>query len=204
MSALAEANRRSGFSRPLRVEEVPNEGLDVTVSATDAERRVIASEDGLEALTKLEGALHVAPWRNGGFAVTGEMRARITQICVVTLDPFDSEIVEPIDVKFAPALAGVTATATRTAAGRRTRGRTAEAAEAPAPIFEFKAEDRPDPIVDGQIDLGTLVAEFLALGLDPYPRKPGVKFEEAPPLDDTGESPFAKLEVLKENLPRRG
>lgn len=201
MSAPVEADRRSGFSRPLRVEEVPKEGLDITISATDAERRAIAAEDGLEALTKLEGALHVAPWRNGGLAVTGEMRARITQICVVTLDPFDSEIVEPMDVKFAPALAGVTATVTRRAAGRRTR---AETAEAPASIFEFKAEDRPDPIIDGTIDLGTLVAEFLALGLDPYPRKPGVKFEEAPPLDDTGESPFAKLEVLKETLPRRG
>jgi hypothetical protein len=204
MSAPVEANRRSGFSRPLRAEEVPKEGLDLTVSATEAERRAIAAEDGLEALTKLEGALHVGPWRNGGLAVTGEMRARITQICVVTLDPFDSEIVEPVDVKFAPALAGVTATVTRRAAGRRTRGGTVETAEAPAPIFEFKAEDRPDPIIDGTIDLGTLVAEFLALGLDPYPRKPGVKFEEAPPLDDTGESPFAKLEVLKQNLPRRG
>ena len=45
-------------------------------------------------------------------------------------------------------------------------------------------EDAPDPIVDGKIDLGALAAEFLALGLDPYPRKPGVAF--APPRRPRG------------------
>ena len=32
-------------------------------------------------------------------------------------------------------------------------------------------EDAPDPIVDGKVDLGALAAEFIALALDPYPRK---------------------------------
>ena len=53
-------------------------------------------------------------------------------------------------------------------------------------------EDPPDPIVDGRIDLGALAVEFLALALDPYPRKPGAEFtpppEEAPP-----DSPFDAL-----------
>ena len=37
--------------------------------------------------------------------------------------------------------------------------------------------DIPDPLVGGRIDFGALTAEFLALGLDPYPRKPGIAFE---------------------------
>ena len=41
---------------------------------------------------------------------------------------------------------------------------------------ELADEDRPDPVVDGKIDLGAVAAEFFALGLDPYPRKPGVEF----------------------------
>jgi uncharacterized metal-binding protein YceD (DUF177 family) len=204
MSAPVEVNRRSGFSRPLRVEGVAEEGLDLSISATETERQAIAAEDGLEALTKLEAALHVAPWRNGGLAVTGEMRARITQICVVTLDPFDSEIVEPIDVKFAPAPAAVIRTVTRKAAGNRAPRAFREAAEAPATTIELQGDDPPEPIIDGQIDLGALVAEFLALGLNPYPRKPGVEFEEAPAPNDAGESPFAKLEVLKRNPAGRG
>ena len=53
-------------------------------------------------------------------------------------------------------------------------------------------EDAPDPIVDGQIDLGALAAEFMLLGLDPYPRKPGVEF--APPSEqDAQDTPFARL-----------
>ena len=52
--------------------------------------------------------------------------------------------------------------------------------------------DAPDPIVDGKIDLGALAAEFLALGLDPYPRKPGAEF--APPAaDEPPDSPFDAL-----------
>jgi hypothetical protein len=56
-------------------------------------------------------------------------------------------------------------------------------------------QDPPDSIIHGQIDLGALAAEFLALNLDLYPRKPGVTFEnmyvggEASGTD----SPFAGL-----------
>jgi hypothetical protein len=57
--------------------------------------------------------------------------------------------------------------------------------------------DPPDPIIGGRIDLGALAAEFLSLGLDPYPRKPGVDFE-APEGDAPGEeSPFAALGKLR-------
>ena len=53
-------------------------------------------------------------------------------------------------------------------------------------------EDEPDPLVDGKIDLGALAAEFFALGLDPYPRKPGVAFE--PPAEPEPQAtPFAVL-----------
>jgi hypothetical protein len=63
-------------------------------------------------------------------------------------------------------------------------------------------EDELDPIVDGKLDLGALRVDFLALGLDPYPRKPGVEFVE--PASEAGtdrDSPFASLARLKN--PRR-
>jgi uncharacterized metal-binding protein YceD (DUF177 family) len=64
----------------------------------------------------------------------------------------------------------------------------------------LETDDPPDPIIAGRIDLGALVTEFLALSLDPYPRKPGVEFEDAPtaPDDRLEESPFAKLAALKD------
>ena len=56
--------------------------------------------------------------------------------------------------------------------------------------------DPPEPIVNGRIDLGAVTAEFLALGLDPYPRKPGVAYEPAPERDPA-DSPFAALAKMK-------
>jgi hypothetical protein len=53
-------------------------------------------------------------------------------------------------------------------------------------------------MVDGVVDLGAIATEFLILGIDPYPRKPGAVFE--PPQSGDGEaSPFAALAALKKN-----
>jgi hypothetical protein len=56
--------------------------------------------------------------------------------------------------------------------------------------------DDPEPLVDGKIDLGALATEFLILGLDPYPRKPGAVFDP-PPEERSGDGPFAGLAKLK-------
>ena len=50
-------------------------------------------------------------------------------------------------------------------------------------------------IVDGRIDLGGLAGEFLALGLDPYPRKPDASFDLGEPEPER-DSPFAALSGL--------
>ena len=53
----------------------------------------------------------------------------------------------------------------------------------------------PEPLIGGVVDLGALAIEFLILGLDPYPRKPGAVFE--PPQDHKPEAgPFAALAKL--------
>jgi hypothetical protein len=101
MSGHADPQVRPPFSRPLLVEDVPPEGLDLTISATEPSATPSRRRTGWRGWPSWKAAACRAVARDG-LAVTGEMRARVTQICVVTLDPFDSEIVEPIDVKFAP------------------------------------------------------------------------------------------------------
>jgi hypothetical protein len=64
---------------------------------------------------------------------------------------------------------------------------------APEETFSLTDEDEPDPIIDGKIDLGALTAEFFALGLDPYPRKPGAALDEEPANTEGTDSPFAAL-----------
>ena len=120
-----------------------------------------------------------------GLRVTGRVAARVRQVCVVSLDEFASDIDEPVDVRFVPEVEAETLAA-------------AHAARSPG-ADDDEADDLPDPIIGGRIDLGALVAEALVLGLDPYPRKPGVAFSEPalPEPDAPAASPFAVLRDLK-------
>ena len=69
---------------------------------------------------------------------------------------------------------------------------------APDDVVRMGERDPPEPIENGRIDLGAVTAEFLALGLDPYPRKPGVAFESGPGRDPA-DSPFAALAKMKKS-----
>lgn len=172
------------FSHPIVVAEVPEGGTDVSISADAETLRALADADNLPNIESLDADFHIARKPGERFNVSGEMRAKVTQICVVSLEPFESLIVEPIDVDFASPKEAAELSAKWDAAQ--------EAAH-----FEL-GEDPPDPIVDGQIDLGALAAEFLALGLDPYPRKPGVTFEPPSAGESAPETPFSVLKQLKE------
>jgi uncharacterized metal-binding protein YceD (DUF177 family) len=161
------------LTRPVDVSNVPPHGLTARVEATEEERAALARDFKLPAIRALVGEYRLKASAKG-VHVAGTVRAAITQVCVVTLDPFDSDLVEDVEVDFAES-AGMPA-------------------EPPTEMHEYEP---PDEIVNGHIDLGALTAEFLALGLDPYPRKPGVDFtyEEGGRGTD---SPFAALGKLKE------
>jgi hypothetical protein len=159
------------FSRPVRVDSIPRDGLEQTIEASQSERAALAKRMGLPAIERLAADFAIHRVGGGIIEVRGEVRARLTQTCVVSLEPFDISLEEPIEVRFAAP-----------AEAPRPRARSIEAPEADWP--EPGDADPPDPIVDGRIDLGALAAEFLSLGLDPYPRKPGAEFpqgDDAPP-----------------------
>ncbi len=158
------------FSRPFEVNALPKDGETVTIEANAKEREALAAFLKLPSIEALTAMLVVRPTAAGGARATGSVRGEVTQTCVVTLEPFPAKVEEEIDVSFAPD------------APRRPLEETVSIGE----------DDGPDPIVDGRIDLGALAAEFLALGLDPYPRKPGVEFQQ--PLEpEAGATPFAVL-----------
>jgi uncharacterized metal-binding protein YceD (DUF177 family) len=67
-------------------------------------------------------------------------------------------------------------------------------------VVDNQQEDDADPIDNGWIDLGEVVAETLALDLDPYPRKPGEAFPghvEDDGAEAKAPSPFAVLAPKK-------
>ncbi len=172
------------FSHSVNVEEVPEQGVDVSLSADTPARQALAAADGLAGIASLEADFHVARRGLAQFNVSGTVRAKITQVCVLSLEPFDSDIVEDVDVDFAEPEAVALAVA---------RSSTVLSTTTPD-------RDPPDTIVDGTIDLGALAAEFLALGLDPYPKKPGVEFAPVSDPEDKDMSgrPFDVLRRLTE------
>lgn len=165
------------FSRVLRVDHLPREGQVVTIEATPAEREELASFYRLPDIAALTATLHVDPWGRGGARVTGAVHGEFTQVCIVSLEPFAATVDEEVDVRFAPS----------------TAAKSGSTAIEETQTFSLADEDEPDPVIDGKIDLGALTAEFFALGLDPYPRKPGAVLDEERTNSEPADSPFAAL-----------
>src|SRR6516165_9943727 len=161
---------------PVAVVEVPETGQHFDLAADAHVRADVAKVAGLRELPRFEANFDVTR-RGGGLHVVGSISATVGQNCVVTLEPLTNKVEETIDLIFEPPQ------------------RLAVSVENEGQQHGVKWND-PEPLVGGVVDLGALATEFLILGLDPYPRKPGAIFQ---PPADTGpdEGPFAALEALK-------
>lgn len=175
------------FSRPFRLADVVPDGVTVRITTTEAERTATARFLRLPEVKSLSAELTVRPWRGKGLSVIGSVVADVVQACIVSLEPVPESVDEPVDMRFLPPDA------------------------LPSAAFDLEveidpeAEDLPDPLTGDSIDLGAVVVEHLALGLDPYPRADGAIFEVADdgpvPPEDERPSPFAVLGKLRGNDP---
>ena len=167
---------RGPLWRPVYVASLPRQGLRMVIEPTQAELSALAGWLDLASVESFHAEVSVNTVRPGEFQVTGSIRASVHQTCVVSLEPFPMEVAEPIDVRLAlPDNLGPV--------GRKEVERTLD------------DPDPPDLIEDGIIDAGMLAVEALALGLPPFPRKPGIEMPED--ARETTESPFAALAALK-------
>lgn len=165
------------FSRPLAIDKIPQAGSEQHLVAKESERQALAERFGLLDLPRLEAELKVRSGHGDQIiSVSGTMIADVVQQCVVTLEPLPSHIEQEIEIQFAPPeLVG-------TGAG-------------PSDVEEEDFE----PILNGFIDLGELVAQNLGIALDPYPRKAGVEYVDAlyGEEDKKQPGPLAQLVNLK-------
>ena len=180
------------------VDAIPSTGISVTVDASEAELKAIAKLLGILSVESLHAELAAA--REGDrVRVKGIVRAAATQACVVTLDPVSETVDEAVEVVFAPR---EEAEALMRKAGLPDEDDIDRIGldDVDFAAFDLDMLNNPDalpePILDGAIDFGQIAYDALAVGLDPYPRKPGVVFE--PPAEEEGfGSPFAALKSLK-------
>jgi uncharacterized metal-binding protein YceD (DUF177 family) len=171
------------FSRPIAAEQIGPQETERDISANDAERARLAERFGLLGLDRLTARLQLRRGRAGLVHVQGHFEADVVQACVVTLEPVRAQLREDFTVAFG---------AVRPVADGEV-------------IIGLDEEDPAEELTDGRIDLGEVVAQQLAVALDPYPRAPGAE-ERFEPSDQeetaakSGNTPFAALEGLR---PRR-
>jgi hypothetical protein len=178
------------WSVPVTLHEVPATGRRFQLHADEPVRATIAKSIGLSALPRLDAAFEVTRHGRDGLHVAGRVSARVGQLCVVTLDPIESDVEEAVDVTFDPNAAPKSDDAAEKAPLR------GKSAAKTAVTIELDDDEAPEPLFGDTIDLGALAIEFLVVGLDPYPRKPGAKFE-LPAVADETEHPFAALAKLR-------
>jgi hypothetical protein len=174
MTGTSESVARRPWSVRLDQSDVPETGRHVDLVADAETRAAIAELAGVAGLPRLAADFDVTRHGRDGLRVVGRVSATVEQSCVVTLEPMESSIDEPIDLVFLPA-----------------------ATPSPGSVGETEiAPDAPDELVDGAVDLGAIATEFLILGIDPYPRKADAVFE-APAAGDDSAHPFEALSALK-------
>lgn len=164
------------FSRPMDVAAIPPDGLVRTIEAKPDELRDLARRLELVAIDRLSATLRLRRVDGGAtIEVSGEIDADVVQSCVVTLDPVRNRVQDTFVELFAPA-------------------HLVPEFDPESEVDLAALESMPEPIEDGRIDLGEVVAQNLSLSLDPYPRAPGVPFLG----DDDGEPGAGKTQEESE------
>jgi len=177
------------WSVPIAVAEIPETGRRFDLTPDAATRDAIAKIAGVTALPRLEAGFDLTRYGNDGLHVVGRVSATVGQTCVVTLEPIQNEVDEAIDLVFMPQPISA-AEADKPEQPRATHLDDDDIDE------DIAIDDVPEVLRDGAVDLGAIAVEFLMLGTDPYPRKPGAVFA-APPAGDPASHPFAALAALK-------
>jgi uncharacterized metal-binding protein YceD (DUF177 family) len=171
-------NAQNPWSVPVAVDDIPETGLHIEAEAPAEVRAQLVKLANLRDLPRLS-ALFDLSRRGGGVHVAGQVKARVGQTCVVTLEPLENDLDEPINLLFAPPHDA--------------------AAKDGGADHKARDEEPPEPLIEGKVDLGAIATEFLLLGIDPYPRKAGAEFAAVNTADDSAR-PFAALEALKKRL----
>ena len=166
----------SDFRHRLPLDRI-RDGERVDLVADDAERQAVGERLGLARIDRLEA--HAALARDGEtIRATGRLQAALEQSCVVTGEPIAAHVDEPFDLLFLPE----------------------PSVAQPGEEIELGPEECEVVFHDGSaIDLGTAIADTLALSLDPYPRSAGAEaaLREAGIMTEEEASPFAALAQLK-------
>jgi uncharacterized metal-binding protein YceD (DUF177 family) len=172
------------FTRPMTPAEAKRQSEPLHLVADEAERAAIAKRFGLLSVDRLEATLAIMA-EGDSVKAEGTLGAALVQACIASGEPVPAALATPIAVRFVPNAA-------------------LEVAQEDAQI-ELASDDL-DVIgfVGGRFDLGEMVAESLALELDPYPRSPDAErfLKERGVKGESEVGSFGALAALRDRLVR--
>ncbi|HAY49781.1 MULTISPECIES: YceD family protein [Thalassospira] len=184
------------FSRIVKTDEQVSAKEKLAIEANEKERAALAKRFELVSIDSLKAELTISTASNGEVTVRGPMTAEIVQNCVATLEPVPELVEDTIEVLFSPHVSED------------------DLPSDPDDLEDLSEEelmallDQPEPLVDGKIDLGEVVAQFLAVAMNPYPRKEGAELPAAVKTEEEADeekrpNPFAQLAGLKDKLEKK-
>lgn len=173
----------AGLSRQIAFEDIPPEGIRVRLRGDVDDRNALVARLAVLAVDEVEAEFEIFRIADDEhlIGVEGRVAAALSQSCVVTLEPLPVRIDSAVSIRFTDLDDGADDN------------------------WESDAddEDPPELATDGIIDLGDLVAQQLALEIDPFPRGDGVPFVDVSAGDESesgAAKPFAGLAVLRDKL----
>lgn len=141
------------FARPLVADERRGR-VRFALEASETERAALARRFALPAIGRLACSGTLSPAAGGRWWLRARLDAAVTQLCVVSLEPFEARVEEDFEIEFVPADGG-------------------DEAE-----LDIGAEDAEPLPPGGELDVGEIAAQQLSLALDPFPRAPSAAWSD--------------------------
>ncbi len=165
------------FSYPLKIEDINQGEQTYKLRANKAQLETLREILQIPAVNYFEADIKLTFQKKKGILdVSGEVRAGLTLISVISLDEFEKEYKSNFSLTYD----------------------TNATYEQIREMDEDIEDDIPDIVIDGKIDLGDIAIEQLALVMEDHPRKDGEEFTSV--IEDDSpvrENPFAVLSKLK-------
>lgn len=172
----------AAFSQVMTVEEAGRQRTPLSIAANVAQAQAVADRFGwivvgsLTAVLKFDGSGEVID-------LSGQLSATVTQACVATGQPVVEAVETPFALRLVPA------------AMLEAEGEEAEL-ELDAPALDTVG------YTGGRIDLADIIAETLALSVNPWPRAANAAdwLAEHGVMDEDAAGPFGALAALREAM----
>jgi len=150
-----EGDTPAEFPRPLVADERRGR-VRFAIEAGDAERAALARRFALPSIGRLACSGTLSPAAGGRWRLRARLDAAVTQLCVVSLEPFEARVEEEFEIEFVPADGG----------------------DGDEDELDIGAEDAEPLPQGGELDVGEIAAQQLSLALDPFPRAPSAAWSD--------------------------